>query len=145
MDGTARCEREEHPGDRALIVEDDETYNGIITIQLEQLGYRVTSTFRGGDFLAKLVENPRCYDIAVVDLSLPDFSGQTVISWLDQSECIEVSKLPILVVTSFPKGVEVIPDETERPLRVLAKPYWFDQLTERISDLTGNRPNCWLP
>ena len=76
-----------------LVVEDDLDLNFILCKILTNAGHRVQSAFSGSEALALLERGD--YDGVILDLMLPEVSGEALISWVRK-----VSTVPILVVSA---------------------------------------------
>ncbi|MBA4503625.1 response regulator transcription factor [Marinobacterium marinum] len=114
---------------KALIVEDDSDLRRQLKQQLEQRGYTVEESDNGREALYLGQEYE--YDIAVVDIGLPEVSGLDVIrGWRAQSKTV-----PVLVLTARGdwqdkvEGLEAGADD------YLAKPFHAEELLARLNAL----------
>ncbi len=80
-------------GGRILVIEDDPLFARSLAELLGKAGYETMHAGTGGDALRRLSSEP--FDLALVDLSLPDISGQAVIEGARQGGC----DLPLIVVS----------------------------------------------
>ncbi len=116
---------------KILIVEDDadlvETYSDL----LSACNFQVTSATTARDAIA--VVTKLLPDIILLDLNLPDNSGEVVISLVRQYQRLAHTK--IIVASGFP---EMLGQRNYISLRVdlvLRKPIQNDTLLQRISEL----------
>ncbi len=114
---------------KALIVEDDSDLRRQLKQQLEQRGYTVEESGNGREALYLGQEYE--YDIAVVDIGLPEVSGLDVIrGWRAQGKTV-----PVLVLTARAdwqdkvEGLEAGADD------YLAKPFHTEELLARLNAL----------
>ncbi len=114
---------------KALIVEDDSDLRRQLKQQLEQRGYTVEESGNGREALYLGLEYE--YDIAVVDIGLPEVSGLDVIrGWRAQGKVV-----PVLVLTARGdwqdkvEGLEAGADD------YLAKPFHTEELLARLNAL----------
>ena len=67
--------------ERILVVDDEEVVRTVIERSLEHLGYRVDSASGGREALAKY-ESQGGFDLVVLDMMMPDMTGDEVFEWL---------------------------------------------------------------
>ncbi|MBP0047182.1 response regulator transcription factor [Marinobacterium sp. AK62] len=114
---------------KALIVEDDADLRRQLTQMLTQKGYTVEETDNGRE--ASYLGEEYEYDIALVDIGLPEVSGLDVIrQWRERGVT-----LPVLVLTARGdwqdkvEGLEAGADD------YLAKPFHAEELVARLNAL----------
>eukprot|EP01155_Anaeramoeba_flamelloides_P053092 Anaeramoba_flamelloidesc42952_g1_i16.p5 GENE.c42952_g1_i16~~c42952_g1_i16.p5 ORF type:complete len:229 (-),score=37.68 c42952_g1_i16:1079-1765(-) len=114
---------------KALIVEDDSDLRRQLKQQLEQRGYTVEESGNGREALYLGQEYE--YDIAIVDIGLPEVSGLDVIrGWRARGKVV-----PVLVLTARGdwqdkvEGLEAGADD------YLAKPFHTEELLARLNAL----------
>ncbi|MEY2570872.1 MAG: two-component system, OmpR family, response regulator [Acidimicrobiaceae bacterium] len=119
-----------HPR-HALIVEDDESINALVTLALEVHGFTTVSTFNGAQ--ATDAARRERFDIAIVDLVLPDQSGLEVCRRLRDGD----DSLALIVLTASNTLADV---ERAFALGVddfLAKPFRPRELISRMHARLG--------
>lgn len=110
---------------KILIIEDDITINGLLRSIIEKSGYTADSAYNGTDGLAMGLH--REYDLILLDLMLPEQSGEDIIK-----ELRKVSTTPIIILSA--KG------ETHNRVELLrlgaddfiTKPFDVDEVLLRI-------------
>lgn len=117
---------------RVILVEDDEPLQASLVNFLELSGFALTAVADGVSFYRALAD--ATFDVAVVDLGLPDQSGETLIEYLRQN-----TTTPIIVVTArdtldtrvgcYRTGADLF----------LAKPIDGRELAAAIASLAGRR------
>jgi two-component system cell cycle sensor histidine kinase/response regulator CckA len=120
---------------KVLLVEDNEAFRMLLTSQLEALGCCVRAAPNASGFLSKLAEAECPFDLAVIDLRLPDLSGEQIVTWLEESEQQTVHSLPVLFVTGHPQDVSSARFKKRSKIRVLGKPYRFNELADAVTNL----------
>lgn len=109
-----------------LVVEDDEALRGYLDEMLRSEGYVVTSVGAGQEALRSVEEHQP--DLMLLDLSLPDMSGEDV--------CAEVKshypEIPVVFLTAKSSSVDQV-----RELRLgaddyITKPFTSDELIARL-------------
>ena len=116
---------------KILVIDDDETINELVKINLELSGYKVLSALDGttGFALAKQ-EKP---DVIVLDVMMPEVDGFTVAKRI--RECNDISDTPILMLTALSqlndkvKGFDIGVDD------YLVKPFEVEELKVRVRAL----------
>jgi two-component system cell cycle response regulator DivK len=91
---------------RTVLVVDDMSDNLIlISLSLQDMGYRVVTASNGADALgvAKLARP----DLILMDIQLPEVSGLEVTKWLKEDDSLKA--IPVVAVTAFAmKGDEEV-------------------------------------
>lgn len=127
------------PAPRLLLVEDDPVSSGFLRIALETLPASVDCCASGEAALA--LASARAYDLALIDLNLPDGSGSELLASLRHNQ----HDLPALAHTAE------LSAQTRRELRdngfldVLAKPLTTEQLLQAVRDGLGQRHSASQP
>ena len=125
---------------RVLLVDDNEAFRDVLSMQIERLGYEVQATSDAGEFLGTLSMAAQTFDLLVVDIRMPGLTGDKIISWIGESEEERLRTLPILIATGFPGD---LPEEllTSRPsIRLLEKPFSREALENAIRQVTHKTP-----
>ena len=118
-------------GSKILVVDDEETICNLLSRLLERESYKVIKTTRGQDALKLILsEKP---DLMVLDLNLPDVSGEAIYESVRQTP--QARNLPILIITG-----RTIPGLSAKCLNggadaFLAKPFDAPELLAQIRAL----------
>jgi DNA-binding NtrC family response regulator len=97
---------------------------------LHACGYEVTTASSGKNAMELLRKAPDRYDIAVVDIIMPEFSGLECLKAIQK----EVPSLPV-ILTSGNSGDEQISEGIEAGAAAfLPKPYSIETLSSLIAD-----------
>jgi DNA-binding NtrC family response regulator len=110
-----------------MIVDDDRAFVEALAIYLEDHGYRVAKTYCGREGVVELMRQR--FDLAIVDLHLPDMEGTEVAAELQRWQ----PSTQVLLISS-----DDSPETTRRcnagnAHRFLLKPLGPDDLLETIS------------
>jgi two-component system, OmpR family, alkaline phosphatase synthesis response regulator PhoP len=120
---------------KILLIEDEETLNEVVAMNLQLEGYEVEQVYRGGEalqYLNKLDD----YNLIILDVMLPDISG-----WDLCEKFKEKSETPILFVSAKGtssdkiKGLKLGADD------YLAKPFDLEELLLRVQVLSNRKTN----
>jgi adenylate cyclase len=126
-------------GARILLIEDDEVQGEILKSLLEQQNYAVEYFMDGKSSLAAL--EARQYDLAFIDIYLPDISGLDVLDFMRSNK--RHAAMPILMMTADATedtSVLALVKEADevliKPLRhaeiTLKAKLWLDRQSERM-------------
>ena len=85
-------------GKRVLIVDDNATNRQILRLQTQKWGMISQEAASGVEALARLSES-ELYDLAILDVQMPQMDGLTLISEIQKSE--QVRRMPIVLLTSI--------------------------------------------
>jgi len=114
---------------RLLIVEDEDALRAQVQNQLRQAGYAVDAAANGKDGLYLGKTYP--FDLAVVDLGLPEVSGIEIIrSWRSAG-----IKFPILILTARGRWQDKVEGLDAGADDYLVKPFHVEELLARIKAL----------
>jgi DNA-binding response OmpR family regulator len=119
---------------RCLLVEDDEMLGSAVQIQLGRAGFAVDWVRNGKDFTEAV--NIHRYDFVVLDLGLPDTTGEVLLSRLNHAQ----TSVRVIVVTargSIHDRVTVLNMGADD---FLVKPFDLDELTARVRCLMRRLP-----
>lgn len=114
---------------KILLIEDEESLNEVVTMNLQMEGYTVTSVYKGSDAL-QLVDQLNDFNLIILDVMLPEISG-----WDLCTTFKEKSETPILFVSAKGtssdkiKGLKLGADD------YLAKPFDLEELLLRVQVL----------
>ncbi|MEA3244384.1 MAG: response regulator transcription factor [Pseudomonadota bacterium] len=114
---------------RLLLAEDDEDLLATLKRDLQSAGYAVDVADNGVD--AEYLGNEMIYDVAVLDLGLPQRNGIDVLkNWRAAGNC-----LPVIVLTARNAWHERVDGFTAGADDYLGKPFHVEELLARITAL----------
>ena len=119
---------------RVLVIEDDRTFQDLLTEVLHEAGYDVTAT----DSVlgtAKLVRRQRP-DVILLDLGLPFRSGASLLTELKADP--RTADIPILVVSGSADALT--PERRALATAVIAKPVEIDALVAAVGAACASPP-----
>ncbi len=107
---------------RALVVEDDPAILGLVKLVLEREEFIVEGVTGGAAAIQLLREV--AYDLLIVDLMLPDISGEQILDYLEESKPHTLRR--VIVTTASPRHLST--EFLERICRLLEKPFDIERL-----------------
>ncbi|MCW8929192.1 MAG: response regulator transcription factor [Gammaproteobacteria bacterium] len=128
---------------RLLLVEDDEELSESLQKELVHKGFAVDQAYNGVD--AEFMGDEESYDIAILDLGLPQRSGLEVLeNWRSKE-----NKLPVIILTARDAWHERIDGFKAGADDYLGKPFHVEELIMRVQalirrthDMTGQSLHC---
>ncbi|MFZ2310776.1 MAG: response regulator [Patescibacteria group bacterium] len=85
---------------KILIIDDDISANTTLkALLMSQEGYEIDTAYSGKDGLAKMIANPN-YDLLILDVMMPDFSGIDVCREMSKNN--KIKNIPILLASALP-------------------------------------------
>ena len=110
------------PSPSLLIVDDDPDICRALTDFLEFERYQVTTAGTGEEAIATAKRYR--FDVAILDLGLPDADGLTVFRWLLDLD----PHLPVIILTAFKSDEKIMQSLSQGAIAYLMKPYNKDEL-----------------
>ncbi len=107
-----------------LLIDDEEEVRNVLKRTLERRGYEILLAKDGKEGLALFAERRDAIDLVLLDLSMPQMSGQEVLPRL----CALQPAIKIIVLTGYTFGAEDFAHATD----VLQKPPQMGELARRI-------------
>lgn len=107
---------------RALIVEDDDAILKLVKVVLEREGFIVEGVRNGA--AAKALLSSVAYDLLILDLILPELSGEALLDFLGETQPKYLRR--VIVTTASPAKMNY--EFLRRVCRLLAKPFDIDEL-----------------
>ena len=123
-------------GETVLVVEDHDDVREYTTAILSELGYRVLQAAEAAAALQILRSEPRI-DVLFTDVVLPGKSGRIL-----ADEALQLRPdLKVLYATGYSRNAIVHHGRLDPGVRLITKPFTFDQLAARIRDLLDDPRN----
>ena len=119
---------------KILVIDDDPTVIRIVTRMLTRVGYDVDSCDSGGAGLRMLAENPKHYDLVMVDMEMPDMNGESV------AREIRAKEYPLHVILSSGYTKDVLSSKNATVLfdDFIQKPYRVQELFETVTKVLNS-------
>ena len=122
---------------RILVVEDELSISNLITYNLEQSGYRVTTASDGVEAV-RLVEE-FCPHLVTLDLLLPLQSGWQVLDAIRRHPRRQVAALPVIVLSAL-NSAQLRNELLRNGVRYcLGKPFSITELRVLVNILIGEK------
>ena len=118
-----------------LVVDDSKDITDVLMVYCESKGVECTVVNAGIDGLA-IIRNNSNFDLILLDLAMPAFSGLDVIQSLKNENLLERRNIVVFTASSDPKVIE----ETERSgvKAIFKKPFSVEDLTALIEKYRKN-------
>jgi DNA-binding NtrC family response regulator len=110
-----------------LIIDDDENITRTFSRILQKNGYQTDSALTGEDAIRKAAS--KAYNVALIDVCLPDMNGIDLLHKLTDPE----GKMVKIIITGFP----TMANKSARPDAYFLKPVKPQELLALISQKTG--------
>jgi len=110
---------------RLLIVDDEAAIRTFLTAALDGAGFGVAAVATGQEALAAAMHRPP--DLMILDIGLPDLSGQEVLV-----ELRTWSKLPVIVLSAVGHELQKVESFTAGADDYLTKPFGVPELLARV-------------
>ena len=115
---------------KILIIDDDESIVRTFSRILKKKGYQTDTARTGQEAIRKA--NGKTYDLALIDICLPDMSGMDLLDKLADLN----SKMLKIIITGFPI---MAPEESSKAVACLVKPVKPQELISIIELKTKRR------
>jgi DNA-binding NtrC family response regulator len=113
---------------RILIVDDDENICESLGLILESRGYEVDVAKTGNEAIKK--SEAKIYNLAILDIKLPDIEGTTLLKTMRQT----TPKMVKIMLTGYPQLQNAIDAVNDRADAYFKKPVDIIQLLKTIED-----------
>ena len=113
---------------RVLIVDDDETIRKSITTVLEEKGYFAESAENGQTAIRK--SEKRVYNLALIDIRLPDMDGVQLLTSLKETS----PKMVKIIITGYPSLQNAVEALNKGADGYIVKPIKMGELLAMIKD-----------
>ena len=114
-------------------MEDEPQLLLLLERHLKRLGFEVDAHSTGSAALAALKHPTLTFDLAVADMGLPDMTGETLLAKIVALQ----PALPILICSGSEFFVSSLPENLQRRVRFLQKPFLPKELAQKIDEVLG--------
>ena len=83
-----------------LVVDDNEMNRDVLSRRLEKQGYTIATAENGKRALDLIRQNPRTYDLVLLDIMMPEMDGYQVLEHMNADHELR-NRLPLLCVEGF--------------------------------------------
>lgn len=118
---------------RVCIIDDNTSITGMFSKLLKMEGHEVIIA-NGGRAGLSLLENDT-FDVTILDISMPEFSGVDVVNALNKSGRINEQKIVILTASSI-SNEELDKLKTQGVKEILKKPLQLDTLVATLEAIS---------
>lgn len=113
-----------------LIVEDEKDISDILSLQLTNVDYKVTTIANGTDALEYIQNNGHSFDLYILDRMLPGTSGLEICKFLRMFK--KTKNAPILMLTAMTRPEDIIEGLDSGADDYVTKPFDAAVLTARV-------------
>jgi DNA-binding response OmpR family regulator len=121
------------PKKRVLLVEDEVLIAALAVDALEEIGYAVAEATTAKAALDLATADPAGFDLAIVDLGLPDMPGDELVVQLRALR----ADFPVIVATGYGAKAMEGKLQGQQAMTYLSKPYDYNALAAAIRSLDG--------
>jgi len=112
---------------RILVIDDDEGIRRVLSTVLEDAGHLVDTAKDGGDAIQRAATTR--YDLALIDIRLPDMDGTKLLTKMDESN----PRIVKIVVTGYPTLQNAVQAVKKGADGYVTKPVDMGRLLETIA------------
>ncbi len=116
---------------KILVIDDERGVREVLTEYLEKEGYKVTAVENGGEALSHVKRE--AYDLAILDLKLPDMEGTEVLRGIRRFD----SEVKVVVLTGYPSIKTAAETAKSQALDYLTKPVDIEELGKIVDSTIG--------
>lgn len=113
---------------RILVIDDDENIRTALSLVLKEKGYEVDVAATGHEAISK--SKASFYNVALVDLRLPDMDGIRLLTEMRET----VPKMVKIIITGYPSLENAIEAVNRGADGYMVKPYNVDDLIRTIKE-----------
>jgi DNA-binding NtrC family response regulator len=121
-----------------LIVDDDQELRKVLTSILENESYIVETAENGKKAIHMCEKTP--YDVALIDIELPDIKGTELLRILSEKQ----PKMVKIIITGHPSVENAAKSVNEKADGYAIKPFVVPELLSMISKLIEEKRNAYL-
>jgi len=122
----------------ALIVDDDPEVRNTLTAILENESYVVETAENGKKAILKCEKTP--FDVALIDVELPDIKGTELLHLLNEKQ----PKMVRIIITGHPSIENAAKSVNEKADGYILKPFDVPELLGMIKKLVQDKTNAYL-
>ena len=119
-----------------LLVEDDPDISRSVAFRLRKQGYEVQVTKDGQSGLDAALE--KIPHLLILDLMLPNLSGEEVCKALREHDDEKIQKIPIIMLTAKSSEVDAIVGRVIGANYYMTKPFSMEDLLSKIKKITAD-------
>lgn len=113
-----------------LIVDDEHPVRNVLSLSLEHLGYQVAVADGGKQALEIFAEDPGRFDLVILDMLMPQLSGDQVFFRLKKLR----SDVRVLLISGYSSEESVKSVLENGGLDFIQKPFTIDELSKKVRD-----------
>lgn len=111
-----------------LVVDDEDPVRNVLSVSLLHLGYQVEIASSGQEALEKFSAKPQGYDLIILDMLMPVYSGEEVFFKLQEID----KEVKVLVISGYTSETSVKRILDNGGLGFIQKPFTIEQLSQKV-------------
>jgi CheY-like chemotaxis protein len=124
-----------------LVVDDEPDIVTTVAMALELEGYKVRTAANGSEAMEQI--RSFAPDLVIIDMVLPEISGQEVARWMKESP--EYRHIPVILITALAQKSEKEAFSKDAIDCCLIKPFDLKQLEKKVKDLLSGKVSSARP
>ena len=120
-------------GQHILVIDDEDAVRNVLSLSLKHLGYTVDVAGSGADGIAKIEACDGGYDLIMLDVLMPEMSGDQVFYTLREDEI----STPVLLMSGFSSEHIVERMIQDGAAGFIRKPFSIEPLSQRVREIVG--------
>lgn len=121
-------------GASILVVDDEYAVRNVLVLALQHLGYQVESASSGLEALAKYKDREKFFDLVVMDMLMPQLSGEKTFFRLQELD----PEVRVLLISGFASEDAINAVLKSGGLGFIQKPFTIDVLAKKIEQCLAN-------
>lgn len=120
-------------GQHILVIDDEDAVRNVLSLSLKHLGYTVDVAASGAEGLAKIADSGGGYDLIMLDVLMPEMSGDQVFDKLREADTL----IPVLLMSGFSSEHIVERMIQDGAAGFIRKPFSIEPLSKRVKEIVG--------
>lgn len=120
-------------GQRILVIDDEDAVRNVLSLSLKHLGYTVDVAGSGAEGLAKIADAGGGYELIMLDVLMPEMSGDQVFYKLLKDN----TPIPVLLMSGFSSEHVVERMIQDGAAGFIRKPFSIEPLSRRVGEIVG--------
>ena len=118
----------QHGTESILVVDDEDPVRNVLSVSLLHLGYRVDVASSGKEAIEKFVERNGDYDLVLLDMLMPGYSGDEVFLKFKEID----PDVKVLAISGFTSESSIQRIMDNGGMGFIQKPFTIEELSTRV-------------
>ena len=116
---------------RVLVCEDEDSIREFVVINLVRSGYEVVDVNCGEDALKAYDEKDGGFDVALLDIMMPEMDGYEVLQHLKSNP--ETNNIPVIIMSALSDMQSIVKGYQLGATEYVTKPFQREELVKRVA------------